>query len=193
MRVNLSRCELEQPTLLRDVADALEHAGVAGSQLTLELPEAAVMRRPEEALVTLHGLRELGVRLAIDDFGSAASSLGHLQRFPVDELKIDRGFVDAAPEDADAEAVVRSMLALGRALHLRMVAEGVERPAQRTWLADVGCEFAQGYLFAPPGAPADVHGAATRDAPHALPAVVRAPRPHLHDLHDAARESSAPA
>ncbi|GLC24060.1 putative bifunctional diguanylate cyclase/phosphodiesterase [Roseisolibacter agri] len=180
VRVNLSRCELEQPTLLRDVADALDHAGVSGAQLTLELPEAAVMRRPEEALVTLHGLRELGVRLAIDDFGTAASSLGHLQRFPVDELKIDRGFVDAAPEDADAEAVVRSMVALGRALHLRMVAEGVERPAQRAWLADVGCEFAQGYLFAPPGAPADVHGSASDDAPHAMPHAmphaVRAPR-----------------
>ncbi len=181
VRVNLSRCELEQPTLLRDVADALEQSGVAGPQLTLELPEAAVMRRPEEALVTLHGLRELGVRLAIDDFGTAASSLGHLQRFPVDELKIDRGFVAAAPEDADAEAVVRSMVALGRALRLRMVAEGVERPAQRAWLADVGCEFAQGYLFAPPGEPADVHGTAvqgspTHDTPMARP-VLRDDRP----------------
>jgi diguanylate cyclase (GGDEF)-like protein/PAS domain S-box-containing protein len=166
VRVNLSRCELEQPTLLRDVADALERAGVAGSQLTLELPEAAVMRRPEEAFVTLHALRELGVRLAIDDFGSAASSIGHLQRFPVDELKIDRAFVGAAPEDADAEAVVRSVVALGRALRLRTVAEGVERPAQRAWLADVGCELAQGYLFAHPGAPALVPGA--------LPAVPRA-------------------
>ncbi|MGZ8379489.1 MAG: putative bifunctional diguanylate cyclase/phosphodiesterase [Gemmatirosa sp.] len=171
VRVNLSRCELEQPTLLRDVADALEHAGVSGPQLTLELSEAAVMRRPEEALVTLHGLRELGVRLAIDDFGTAASSLGHLQRFPVDELKIDRSFVDGAPEDADAEAVVRSMVALGRALRLRMVAEGVERPAQRAWLADVGCEYAQGYLFAPPGAPAEVHGSVTHDTPLALPVV----------------------
>ncbi|MDF1504735.1 EAL domain-containing protein [Roseisolibacter sp. H3M3-2] len=173
VRVNLSRCELEQPTLLRDVADALEHAGVAGAQLTLELPEAAVMRRPEESFVTMHALRELGVRLAIDDFGSAASSLGHLQRFPVDELKIDRAFVGAAPEDADAEAVVRSAVALGRALRLRTVAEGVERPAQRAWLADVGCEMAQGYLFAHPDAPGPVHGA--------LPTVIHAdapPPPH---------------
>jgi diguanylate cyclase (GGDEF)-like protein len=158
VRVNLSRCELEQPTLLRDVADALEHSGVSGAQLTLELPEAAVMRRPEESFVTMHALRELGVRLAIDDFGSAASSLGHLQRFPVDELKIDRAFVHAAPEDADAEAVVRSAVALGRALRLRTVAEGVERPAQRAWLADVGCEMAQGFLFAHPGVAAAVHG-----------------------------------
>ena len=131
--------------------------------------EAAVMRRPEETFVTMHALRELGVRLAIDDFGSAASSLGHLQRFPVDELKIDRAFVHAAPEDADAEAVVRSAVALGRALRLRTVAEGVERPAQRAWLADVGCEMAQGYLFAHPGVAVAVHGV--------LPVVPRADAP----------------
>jgi diguanylate cyclase (GGDEF)-like protein/PAS domain S-box-containing protein len=162
VRVNMSRCELEQPTLLRDVADALEFAGITAGQLTLELPESAVMRRPEEALVTLHGLRELGVRLAIDDFGTGASSLGHLPRFPVDELKIDRGFVNAAPEDAEAEAVVRATIALGHALRLRLVAEGVERPAQRAWLADVGCDMGQGYLFAEPGAPDRVHGVSDR-------------------------------
>ena len=165
VRVNISRCELEQPTLLRDVADALEQSGIAAGQLTLELSEASVMRRPDETLVTLHGLRELGVRLAIDNFGTAASSFGHLRRFPVDELKIDRNVLGGAPEDPDAEAVVRSMLALGRALQLRMVAEGIERPTQRAWLADVGCELGQGYLLAPPGAPDRVHGVSERPRP----------------------------
>jgi diguanylate cyclase (GGDEF)-like protein/PAS domain S-box-containing protein len=176
VRVNMSRCELEQPTLLRDVADALESAGITAGQLTLELPESAVMRRPEEALVTLHGLRELGVRLAIDDFGTGASSLGHLPRFPVDELKIDRGFVNAAPEDAEAEAVVRATIALGHALRLRLVAEGVERPSQRAWLADVGCDMGQGYLFAEPGAPDRIHGVPDRPAcPASVSRASRAP------------------
>ena len=105
------------------------------------------------ALLALGGwvaTRALGVRIAVDDFGTGYSSLGYLQRFPVDVLKIDRTFVEGIAAPSHDPVLTRAIVALGAALGLRVVAEGIERPDQAAALAELGCSFGQGYLFARP-------------------------------------------
>jgi predicted signal transduction protein with EAL and GGDEF domain len=136
VHVNLSRKQLAQPGLVREVADALAASGVAPARLTFEVTETAVMDDPDVAESRLLELRSLGVGLAIDDFGKGYSSLGLLQRFPFDTLKIDRDFARELPESA-------------RSLDLRVVVEGIERPEQLAVLRALGCHGAQGFLFSP--------------------------------------------
>ena len=148
--VNVSWRQLLHPALLVQVRDALTQSGLAADRLTLEITESVLMRDTRAALGVLHALKEIGVRLAVDDFGTEYSSLRYLQQFPIDILKIDKSFVDHVAGGAQGAAVARMIVALGQTLGMRMVAEGVEHFAQSERLLGMGCEYAQGYLFAHP-------------------------------------------
>jgi EAL domain-containing protein (putative c-di-GMP-specific phosphodiesterase class I) len=124
---------------------------VQASRLLLEITEGVLIDNPAEAKVRLDALQALGVRLALDDFGTAYSSLTYLQRFKFDKLKIDRGFVEPLGRDRNSQAMIQAIVALGRALDLTLLAEGVETEEQRVLLRLAGCEEMQGYLFARPG------------------------------------------
>ena len=123
---------------------------MAPAWLRLELTESALMAEPERAMGVLAGLSDLGVGLAVDDFGSGYSSLAYLKTLPVDELKIDKGFVREMTTDETDAAIVASTVALGHALGLRVVAEGIEDQATWERLTGMGCDVAQGYYMSRP-------------------------------------------
>jgi diguanylate cyclase (GGDEF)-like protein len=148
--VNLSVQNLLDVRTPHHVAEALEAHGVPPEALTLEVTERLLLADPRRAADVLGELRRLGVRLALDDFGTGFSSLEHLKRLPVDELKIDKSFVMRMDEDAADRAIVASTAALAHALGLRVVAEGVESATSAAVLAAIGCDLAQGFHFSPP-------------------------------------------
>jgi EAL domain-containing protein (putative c-di-GMP-specific phosphodiesterase class I) len=123
-------------------------------QLVLEITESVLVGEDEQSVSVLRALRDLGVRLAIDDFGTGYSSIGYLRHLPVDILKIDRSFVGGIALGGRVAALVEAILAMGRSLDLRMVAEGIEDIRQVAALRAIGCELGQGFLFARP-MPAD--------------------------------------
>jgi len=150
MSVNISVRELERPTLIDELEELLTRTGVTPTQLILELTESALMHDVTTMSDRLTQLRRLGVRIAIDDFGTGFSSLSRLRWLPIDILKIDKSFVDEVDADDQGRAMIRTVIQLADALGLDVVAEGVERPAQRDALIELGCRFGQGYLFARP-------------------------------------------
>ncbi len=149
MAVNLSARQLSQRDVVAMVAAALAASGIDPASLVLEVTETAVMGDAEAALSVLRALKGLGVRLSIDDFGTGYSSLMYLKRFPVDELKVDRSFVDGLPNDPEDLAIATSVVSLAHAVGLEATAEGVENRDQLDVLRDLGCDFAQGYLWSP--------------------------------------------
>jgi diguanylate cyclase (GGDEF)-like protein len=142
------------PRLARDIAATLEAHGVRPERLQLEITESAIMRDEEAVVAALEELRALGLSIALDDFGTGYSSLSYLRRLPVDTLKMDGSFIRAITQDAEAAALTRSIVEMGQALGLRVVAEGVEHEAQRALLASWGCHEIQGFLVGAP-LPAD--------------------------------------
>ena len=142
------------PRLVGRVGAILQESGLAAESLVLEVTESALMEDVTTVVRRLWELRELGVRLAIDDFGTGYSSLGYLKRFPVDTLKIDRSFVERIGVDIQDAAIVQSVVALAKTLHLSVVGEGIESRVQAAQLLALGCDRGQGYLFARP-LPAD--------------------------------------
>jgi diguanylate cyclase (GGDEF)-like protein/PAS domain S-box-containing protein len=148
--VNLSIRQFYQKDLVRSIEEALAGAGLAPGALELEITESIAMSRIDVVERLLAGIRALGVELSIDDFGTGYSSLAYLKRFPVQCLKIDRAFIRDLGQDAESEAIVRSIVALGHGLKMRIVAEGVETEAQLAMLRELGCDEYQGYLFARP-------------------------------------------
>ena len=148
--VNLSGRQLQYAGLTDDVVEALRSSGLPPDRLVLEITESVIMQDTEATLHKLEALKTLGIRLAIDDFGTGYSSLGYLQRFPIDILKLDKTFVDGVARGGTDAALARAIIALGDTLHLSTVAEGVEHAQQRDELLALGCELAQGYLFARP-------------------------------------------
>jgi len=154
--VNVSPRQLRDPRIVDDVARALRATALSPGCLTLEITEGAMMQDTDVALVHLTALKALGVRLAVDDFGTGYSSLSYLQRFPIDVLKIDRSFVLGINRGAEESALARAIVRLAQTLHLVAVAEGVENEAQATLLRKLGCQLAQGYLFARPGPASDI-------------------------------------
>ncbi|MCP5221530.1 MAG: EAL domain-containing protein [Zoogloeaceae bacterium] len=149
MAVNLSGRQLQQRDLVSVVAEALERSALPPDRLKLELTESMIMDHGDEAIALLHSLKALGVSLSIDDFGTGYSSLAYLKRFPIDEMKIDRGFVRDTPDNASDAEIVATIVAMGRNLKLRVVAEGVETQQQLDFLIGLGCNACQGYLVSP--------------------------------------------
>jgi diguanylate cyclase (GGDEF)-like protein/PAS domain S-box-containing protein len=148
--VNLSPRQFQQSSLLADVATALDRAGLESHLLTFEITETMVMDDMAGATEIMKRLNRLGVRLAIDDFGTGHSSLGYLKNFPVQEVKVDRLFVNNLATDPVDSAIVRAVVDLADAMRIDAVAEGVETPEQLEGLRKIGCHLAQGYLFSRP-------------------------------------------
>ena len=150
MAVNLSAIQFCHAGLVDSVARALEENGLPANRLTLEITETTAMHDADASLAVLQRLSDMGVDLSIDDFGTGYSSLMYLKRLPANELKIDRGFVRDLEQDSDDAAIVSAIVALGQALGLRIVAEGVETDRQQDFLTRLGCDSLQGYLLGQP-------------------------------------------
>jgi diguanylate cyclase (GGDEF)-like protein len=148
--INVSAVQFRRPGFANDVARALIEAGLAPGQLGIEITETVLMEDVGATTHTLARLKDMGVRISVDDFGTGYSSLSYLKRFPIDELKIDRSFVASLNDDTDSLAIVRTIITLGKALRIDVVAEGVESPAQSEFLRAMGCDRAQGFLFGRP-------------------------------------------
>jgi EAL domain-containing protein (putative c-di-GMP-specific phosphodiesterase class I) len=132
------------------VEDALETSGLEPSALTLEITETTLMRNADETSRRLAALKRLGVRIAVDDFGTGYSSMAHLQRFPVDVLKIDRSFIAQLAAGGEGEILLHSLVQLGKALAIETTAEGIERPDDLSMIKSQECDNGQGFLFARP-------------------------------------------
>ena len=145
--VNVSGRHLSDPGLTADVRDALAHSGLPAGSLTLEITETAVVENPVLVAARLRELHGLGVRIAVDDFGTGYSSLAYLRQLPIDILKIDRSFVQQPHTQRD-EALLKGVIALGQALELELVAEGIEQTSQLERVQLDGCQTGQGFLFA---------------------------------------------
>jgi diguanylate cyclase (GGDEF)-like protein len=148
--VNVSARQLDGDELIGVVEASLAASGLDPLALTLEITETALMRNAEETAERLRAIKDLGVRIAIDDFGTGYSSLSHLQRFPVDALKIDRSFLTQLAENPEGETLIRTLVQLGKALSIETLAEGIERAHELTLLQQENCDSGQGYLFARP-------------------------------------------
>jgi diguanylate cyclase (GGDEF)-like protein/PAS domain S-box-containing protein len=154
--VNLSARQLSRPELVSEVAAALRASGAPPSMICFEITESVLMDDVEASLAAIRSLKALGVRLSIDDFGTGYSSLGYLKRLPVDAVKVDRSFVDGLGNDPEDSAIVAAVINLGHTLGLTVVAEGVETEQQLAELVALGCDEAQGFLFACPRPAADL-------------------------------------
>ncbi|KAF1039339.1 MAG: putative signaling protein [Herbaspirillum frisingense] len=151
--VNLSALQFSDPQLVDVVKATLEKHQLPASCLTLEVTESTAMHDTAASMQTLQKIADLGVDISIDDFGTGYSSLLYLKRLPANELKIDRGFVRDLTDDTEDAAIVSAIVALGRTLNLRIVAEGVETEMQQSFLTSVGCDALQGYLMGRPMSP----------------------------------------
>ncbi|RDV05475.1 GGDEF domain-containing protein [Undibacter mobilis] len=154
--VNLSPLQVRDGSIVDTVRAALAESGVPPSRLMLEITEGVLIDNPEEMVRRIEDLHALGVRVALDDFGSGYSNLSYLQRFPLDKLKIDRSFVTALGTSANGGVIIQAIVALGRALGLSILVEGVETEQQRVLLRLAGCDEMQGFLFARPAPAATI-------------------------------------
>ncbi len=150
MSVNLSPVQFASSNLLDTVRETLARHQLEARFLTLEVTETTAMKDVEASLLILHGLTAMGVHISIDDFGTGYSSLLYLKRMPATELKIDRAFVRELEDNSEDAAIVSSIIALGRSLQLRIVAEGVETAGQQQYLNQLGCDLLQGYHLGKP-------------------------------------------
>ena len=147
--VNLSTGEIDREGLIDEVAALVSRYDLPKGALKLEITEGDIMRDPERAAVILRALRDAGAGLALDDFGTGFSSLSYLTRLPFDTLKIDRYFVRTMATNEGSAKIVRSVIKLGQDLDLEVVAEGVEDAAMARQLLDIGCDYGQGFGYAP--------------------------------------------
>jgi len=150
MAVNLSARQFRQPYLARLILDTLRDQNLAPQRLELELTESLLLADDEATRDALQTLAGMGVRVAMDDFGTGHSSMSYLKRFDIDTLKIDRSFVSELPHDPEDAAISAAIVAMGRTLQMKVVAEGVETEAQARYLEALGCDEVQGYLVSRP-------------------------------------------
>jgi diguanylate cyclase (GGDEF)-like protein len=148
--VNLSAVQVMTQDLPLLIERVLAATGLPAARLEVEITESVLLNETEATLAQLHGLNRLGVRIALDDFGTGYSSMAYLRRFPFDKLKIDRCFVKALTTEPDARVIVHAIIDMARGLHMKTLAEGVEREAEMAALLEEGCEEVQGYLVSRP-------------------------------------------
>jgi len=148
--VNLSPRQFRQKELISTIQDILEKTGLDAQWLELEVTESSIMDNPDEVVETLNNLHNLGIKLSIDDFGTGYSSLNYLKIFPIDVLKIDRSFISDITFDKDDETIVKTIIAMGHNLGLKIIAEGVEEKDQLERVKQFQCEWYQGYYFSKP-------------------------------------------
>jgi len=148
--VNLSGYQLQQQNLVGQIGKALEDAGIAAELLELEVTETVVMQNPDFAVAILRQLKDLGICISIDDFGTGYSSLAHLKRFSINTLKIDKSFVQEVERNTTDAAITQAIIAMGKSLDLKIVAEGVETEGQLEFLRGHDCHEIQGYFFSQP-------------------------------------------
>ncbi len=147
MAVNISAMQLRDENFLEGIFAILQDTGLDPRFLELELTESVLMRHAESAPSILRTLRAKGVQIAVDDFGTGYSSLSYLKKFPMDAIKIDQSFVRQIATVPDETIIVAAVIAMGRSLKLRVIAEGVETPEQLAFLQAHQCDEAQGYYF----------------------------------------------
>jgi EAL domain-containing protein (putative c-di-GMP-specific phosphodiesterase class I) len=147
--VNLSPSQFRQSNIVSMIRSALDDAGLEARFLEVELTESAVMIDPEESIAILEKLSTMGVLVSVDDFGTGYSSMSYLRRFPIDKLKIDRGFISEVMSRQEDASIVRAIVSLAHSLKLKVVAEGVESVEQLEFLKSLGCDQYQGYHFSP--------------------------------------------
>jgi diguanylate cyclase (GGDEF)-like protein len=150
MSVNVSPLQLDTDDLIDHVEEALRSSGLRPGALTIEITETTLMQNAEETARRLASLKDLGVRIAVDDFGTGYSSLAHLQRFPVDMLKIDRSFISQLADGCEGEILLHTLVQLGKALSIETTAEGIERPQDLSLIQSEECDSGQGFLFTRP-------------------------------------------
>jgi len=150
LHINLSPRELQEGNVLDRLTSLITSCGIDHRNVHLEITETSYIEQPEETMEVLHAIKELGVGLWLDDFGTGHSSLTHLQHFPVDGIKLPGAFVRPLPEDERCAAIVRSLIELARELDLKVIAEEVENERQLALLRELGCGLIQGFLFSRP-------------------------------------------
>lgn len=148
--INLSPVQFIKGNLYEEVERALKISGLASERLELEITESVLLQNSDETLTLLRKLRELGLQISMDDFGTGYSSLSYLRRFPFDKIKIDQSFVRTLADGRGSLEIIRAVVGLGRALNMKILAEGVETPEQLASLQDEGCDEVQGFLFSKP-------------------------------------------
>ncbi|MDG4811576.1 EAL domain-containing protein [Hydrogenovibrio sp. 3SP14C1] len=148
--VNVSTVQLMHQGFVQSVAQVLEETGLDPKYLELEVTESFLLQNEQEGIAVLHALKALGISLSMDDFGTGFSSLSYLKKLPLDQLKIDQSFIRSLPHDKEDLAIVDAIIAVGLAVNVEVIAEGVETEAQMKYLHNKGCQLGQGYGFSPP-------------------------------------------
>jgi diguanylate cyclase (GGDEF)-like protein/PAS domain S-box-containing protein len=170
--VNISPRQLQQADFVDQVADALAATSLPPSSLILEITEGVMMADPDEVIRKLHVVKSLGVRMAVDDFGTGFSSLRYLQTLPVDSVKIDQSFIARIQDGPEQAALANAIVKVGQTLHLAVVAEGIETAQQVDHLRAIGCQYGQGYYFAKPQDPASIEASLTQASVLAAPSTL---------------------
>jgi EAL domain-containing protein (putative c-di-GMP-specific phosphodiesterase class I) len=148
--VNLSARQFADANFLEDLSTALKQSGLRPELLELELSESMVMKHPEYGIKALTAIKQMGVRIAIDDFGVGYSLLAQIKRFPIDTLKVARSFIRDLGQNAENRSITEAIIAMGKTLSLTVVAEGVETQEQHRFLSDHACDAMQGFYFSKP-------------------------------------------
>ena len=173
MSVNVSAYQLGRADFADDVRHALEESGLDPAALMIEITETTVMRDVGASCDHLREIKELGVSVAVDDFGTGYASLSQLQKMPADILKVDRSFVSALEGGEQSRDLLQAILGVGHSMSLKVIAEGIETEDQLRTITDMGCEMAQGFLMGRPGPAEVIEGllaGASRGATVTLPA-----------------------
>jgi len=170
--INVAALQIERTDFVETLRQALLRHKLPPDSLEIEITESLLMENPEHARAVLSDIQRLGVTTAIDDFGTGYSSLSYLKLLPINNLKIDRAFVNDLPRNDNDIAITRAIVALGHSLGFEVTAEGIENEAQRDFLTELGCQFGQGYLFGRPMPEAEFEQwltAHSERTPHILP------------------------
>ena len=154
LALNLSMRQLRHVDLIQTLQENMSATNFKPEWLEFEVTEGQVMKKPEESIIKLQQISDMGIKVVIDDFGTGYSSLAYLKRLPVDKLKIDQSFVKGVPDDKEDAAIIKAIIALAKSLSLELIAEGVETEAQKEFLVECGCDHLQGYYYCKP-MPAD--------------------------------------